>query len=186
MLIYTSRCSCKPLSKRTSSKTPIAQVHKISSLTSSSKSTFTSSYTIPSSLTAFSLSPKINFFLAARNAGPSLSVPVSQVTLEYIWKSYVIEGIYIEWFWLQLYRALEFAAVNPGHWGRKYRFAYGLGFPTGYLVTLVVHSFQDATCSSIGTSNILYVCFESGLPKEKFWISCQAKKWSWLPWPWSP
>jgi len=33
----------------------------------------------------------------------------------------------------QYHRALEFAAVNPGLWGRKYRFAYGLGFPTGYL-----------------------------------------------------
>ena len=37
------------------------------------------------------------------------------------------------------YRALEFAAVNPGFWGQKYRFAYGLGFPTGYLVIFISH-----------------------------------------------
>jgi hypothetical protein len=34
-------------------------------------------------------------------------------------------------------RAFEFAAVNPRVQGRKYRFAYGLGFPTGYLVRRV-------------------------------------------------
>ena len=37
------------------------------------------------------------------------------------------------------YRALEFAAINPGFWGQKYRLAYGLGFPTGYLVMLIFH-----------------------------------------------
>merc|ERR1711936_575974 len=34
----------------------------------------------------------------------------------------------------EYHRALEFVAVNPKHWGKKYRYAYGLGFPTGYLV----------------------------------------------------
>ena len=34
-------------------------------------------------------------------------------------------------------RAFEFAAINPGLWGKKYRFAYGLGFPTGYLVIIM-------------------------------------------------
>jgi len=33
----------------------------------------------------------------------------------------------------EYHRALEFAAINPNLWGRKYRYAYGLGFPTGYL-----------------------------------------------------
>ena len=35
------------------------------------------------------------------------------------------------------FRAFEFAAINPGLWGKKYRFAYGLGFPTGYLVIIM-------------------------------------------------
>ena len=78
-------------------------------------------------------------------------------------------SFYIEWFWLCLYRALEFAAVNPGLWGRKYRFAYGLGFPTGYLVTLVVHSFWDATCSSNDTSNISL--FWEWFAKERFLLA---------------
>lgn len=32
------------------------------------------------------------------------------------------------------HRALEFAAVNPNNQFKKYRYAYGLGFPSGYLV----------------------------------------------------
>jgi len=32
------------------------------------------------------------------------------------------------------HRALEFVAINPKFFGKKYRYGYGLGFPTGYLV----------------------------------------------------
>jgi hypothetical protein len=33
----------------------------------------------------------------------------------------------------EYHRALEFVAVNPNFTSKKYRYAYGLGFPTGYL-----------------------------------------------------
>ena len=54
------------------------------------------------------------------------------------------------------YRALEFAAVNPGLWGEKYRFAYGLGFPTGFLVSGFIY---PNIAPIVGASTILLPLF---------------------------
>ena len=159
MLIYTSRSSCKLSSKRTSSKTPIAQVHKISSLTSSLKSTFTPSYTIPSSLTAFSLSQKINLFSRSQKCWPQpLSTSITGNA-----------RIYLEELchWGHLHSTLNnfddddyIGLLNLPLW----TLASGAGniaLPMDLASQLdtwwqssTVHSYSDATCSSIDTSNI--------------------------------
>ena len=71
------------------------------------------------------------------------------------------------------FRAFEFAAINPGLWGKKYRFAYGLGFPTGYLViimntaivtTMTITTIITTTIKTIINPHLFCFAYNIGFP----------------------